>query len=657
MKRSGSPSLDKSNKRIFAVDVSGLNGIQNENTQMPGTSRDLNNNPIPLDHKVKIENFKILKELFPHVPNEALLAITNRIKNVPNQKCLEKACNLLLEYSEKNENNTVQQKNSSNIEPIDLNADSQKISSIINDCMPDYILQELKKIEKNPNRVEIVISKLIEKRNYPKIKDKVDKENRKKENERILNMKLDLKEFYKIYPNSREYFYDIQPAMSQNYKEHCKIKLMNMCPYLSDESIFKTLSDYNFHFTPAYKELQRAYCNQENSLKGRIHTNVSALLKNFGVSGGILNNNENSQYAEIVSTCKKITFQKNHKKYKLENTRRKNVEYPNELNERFFQELLYINNEERIDAYTRQQNASKIEKLDYARKNNLLVECSCCYDDEVLSEDMLSCPKGHYFCRTCIKRYTETTIGDSKYKFKCINDTCETEFSLEVLHDVLDTNLFNNLIRNRQNEEIKSANLDGLESCPFCTYAVIIENPDEKIFSCLNPNCMKETCRLCHEINHLPLRCNEIEKKNESNMRTFIENKISEAMLRTCWKCNKRFYKLEGCNMMHCVCGAAMCYVCRNPIKGYNHFGDPELGKCPQYSDVVQLHKIEMEKALKEANEKYLQLNPNAVNIKLKFDPKRLIDEQENVSYSTRVNEAQYQNARQIYQNMPPITN
>lgn len=82
---------------------------------------------------------------------------------------------------------------------------------------------------------------------------------------------------------------------------------------------------------------------------------------------------------------------------------------------------------------------------------------------------------------------------------------------------------------------------------------------------------------LCKEPNHLPLRCSEIEKSDEVNMRTWIENKVTEAMIRQCHKCAKRFFKIEGCNMMHCVCGAGMCYICRKPISDYKHFSDSGL--------------------------------------------------------------------------------
>ena len=65
-----------------------------------------------------------------------------------------------------------------------------------------------------------------------------------------------------------------------------------------------------------------------------------------------------------------------------------------------------------------------------------------------------------------------------------------------------------------------------------------------KLFACQNPDCGKESCRLCKEISHIPLRCEEVEKDAEVRKRTFIENKMSEAMVRRCWKCSKPFIKL-----------------------------------------------------------------------------------------------------------------
>ena len=81
--------------------------------------------------------------------------------------------------------------------------------------------------------------------------------------------------------------------------------------------------------------------------------------------------------------------------------------------------------------------------------------------------------------------------------------------------------------------------MEGLEKCKFCEFATIMDTTPEqnKIFRCLNPEGGEETCRLCKEKAHIPLRCEEVEKEEEDEevqKRTFIENKMTEALLRHC---------------------------------------------------------------------------------------------------------------------------
>ncbi|ESO86150.1 hypothetical protein LOTGIDRAFT_129699, partial [Lottia gigantea] len=211
-------------------------------------------------------------------------------------------------------------------------------------------------------------------------------------------------------------------------------------------------------------------------------------------------------------------------------------------------------------------------RIDEARKNGELYECGCCFDDEVLFEDMATCADGHLFCKECIRRSTEAAIGDAKVKFPCLTGSCEHDIPLSVLQNIVSPNLFSNILRKLQEEELRLADIPDLVSCPFCSFATVMPDPADKVFKCLNPECLKETCRYCQEPNHVPLKCNEVEKKTETDMRTFIENKISESMLRTCTTCKKRFFKDFGCNKMTCTCGTTMCYVCREPNIDYDHF-------------------------------------------------------------------------------------
>ena len=51
--------------------------------------------------------------------------------------------------------------------------------------------------------------------------------------------------------------------------------------------------------------------------------------------------------------------------------------------------------------------AEREAKVEEARRLNLLVECSCCYSDDCLTEDMLACKGGHLYCSTCVQRGSE----------------------------------------------------------------------------------------------------------------------------------------------------------------------------------------------------------------------------------------------------------
>lgn len=71
-------------------------------------------------------------------------------------------------------------------------------------------------------------------------------------------------------------------------------------------------------------------------------------------------------------------------------------------------------------------------------------------------------------------------------------------------------------------------------------------------------------------MNHLPVLCQDV--LDDEKGRLFVEEEMSKALIRNCYKCQKPFIKLYGCNKMQCPCGAMMCYICRQPITGYEHF-------------------------------------------------------------------------------------
>jgi len=74
---------------------------------------------------------------------------------------------------------------------------------------------------------------------------------------------------------------------------------------------------------------------------------------------------------------------------------------------------------------------------------------------------------------------------------------CPAPFTESELSRLLPTKTLELYHRLRQSAELAAAAIDGLESCPACSYAVIIENEAEKLFICQNEGCKQVSCRKC----------------------------------------------------------------------------------------------------------------------------------------------------------------
>ncbi|XP_060224049.1 E3 ubiquitin-protein ligase RNF216 isoform X3 [Meriones unguiculatus] len=130
----------------------------------------------------------------------------------------------------------------------------------------------------------------------------------------------------------------------------------------------------------------------------------------------------------------------------------------------------------------------------------------------------------------------------------------------------------------------------------------------------------KETCRKCQGLwkEHNGLTCEELAEKDDIKYRTSIEEKMTAARIRKCHKCGTGLIKSEGCNRMSCRCGAQMCYLCRVPINGYDHFcqhprspGAPcqECSRCSLWTDPTEDDEKLIEEIQKEAEEEQKRKN------------------------------------------------
>lgn len=94
-------------------------------------------------------------------------------------------------------------------------------------------------------------------------------------------------------------------------------------------------------------------------------------------------------------------------------------------------------------------------------------------------------------------------------------------------------------------------------------------------FQCRSPLCALPSCLTCFKIWHDPHVCHE---SAVLSLRTTVEAARTAALKRTCPHCGLGFIKDSGCNKLTCVCGYAMCYICRQGLgrghdgEGYRHF-------------------------------------------------------------------------------------
>ncbi|KAF8907296.1 hypothetical protein CPB84DRAFT_298608 [Gymnopilus junonius] len=238
------------------------------------------------------------------------------------------------------------------------------------------------------------------------------------------------------------------------------------------------------------------------------------------------------------------------------------------------------------------------------------IECQCCFA-EYAFDKMVQCAEAHLFCRDCVSQYASTKLGEHNHLINCMHECgCKEPFPVSELRRILSPKLMDLYERVKQQKEIEAAGLEGLEECPFCEWKCVLEasNEEERLFRCGNEEggCGVVSCRMCKKKEHLPKTCEEAEADKHLDGRHAIEEAMTRALMRNCPKCKKAFVKDQGCNKMTCPnCRTLSCYVCRQVIKGYDHFDQTPVGrasaskaggKCLLWDQVEERHAAEVSK-------------------------------------------------------------
>ncbi|KAL8617652.1 hypothetical protein ACOMHN_047898 [Nucella lapillus] len=449
----------------------------------------------------------------------------------------------------------------------------EHLRAVFPDCDPNFIFERLEAHKLSPDRVKVIAAEMFERRDYPRLKEVEERRGKEARKRHLQKMEFTLEEFVEKFPDPEETFGDTEKEMREGYRRHLDTQLQHDFPDFHSHYVQKVIDGFSFHLLPIVRQLE---------------VTRETIFANGGRS------------KKLRSEPKEVA-----------------LVYPEDPDERFFYELWYTLNEHKVNDHFLEREALRQVRLVEARANGQLLECPCCCEEECLSEDMRACVQGHLFCRNCVAHSARVAFGDGKTTFPCLSGYCEHQFPLSVLKESLPSAMFSKMLRKLQEEEVRQAGIADLVECPFCSFATIMPDPHDKVLHCLNPECLKDSCRLCREPEHMPLRCEEVERQSETAMRTFIERRVTEAMLRKCHRCGKHFIKEAGCNKMTCVCAATSCYVCKEPGIDYGHF----TGSNCTEEDANTLHLREMEQAEREAREEYVRLHPEAADIALRHNP------------------------------------
>ena len=300
------------------------------------------------------------------------------------------------------------------------------------------------------------------------------------------------------------------------------------------------------------------------------------------------------------------------KKYsRVPNEQRDEESYKNIVNE--LQAAKQHLAREEIKTHQKEENdEAEATNLAIHKAAGSLIECQCCFDDEIPMNRAVGCEADgdlHFFCYGCVASLAESQVGMMRYEMVCMDSSgCKASLSMETVAQAISIKTFDRLAFNQQQAEIAAAGIEGLEQCPHCDFKAICEPVEQDcVFNCQNPDCGRASCRRCNLDAHVPRTCEEVKSDKRLDARHQIEEARSDSVMRKCPKCGVRIVKEYGCNKVVCTsCRCIMCYICKADISagkggGYEHFNQPGA-KCKLYeAQGVDQHELEADQAEREA--------------------------------------------------------
>eukprot|EP01038_Epipyxis_sp_PR26KG_P004726 gene4726-6631_t len=324
-------------------------------------------------------------------------------------------------------------------------------------------------------------------------------------------------------------------STSPLYISNATNELQNNFPYIRQNSIVKLFNTHNKHYFHTLIDLEKI-------------TGIGIPYNAIGVPHLKLKKLSSQEINEVS-----LTIKKNKSDLLVKCSSCRVVSVPNyPLDPLFNQELDWIVEKRKLIAQQLDHEYAEGLNEKIAEDEGGMIECGCCCCDYPF-EKMISCDEGgHLFCKTCVLKYVEQTVfGDNKSVVKCLNtaEKCDGTFTDFMLRCALPPKTYEKFQEAIMRDAIKAAGLN-LVSCYHCQMQVEMTNSAGNILYC--PSCRKETCRLCKEPSHVPLKCSEVEKKSATSLRLSVEESMTQARKDISKEQYKHFCQTPHCNHKSC---------------------------------------------------------------------------------------------------------
>lgn len=386
---------------------------------------------------------------------------------------------------------------------------------------PNHVLSKLT-YPITPQSVQTIIQDLLSDSNYPKIKPA-----RKKEEKKQVD-----------YANDE---YERSPV----YKHECYECLLQDFPFSCKSGLLKLL---NYHQGKYFKTYMHILDMIKSSKNGCSDIDIYDEYLRL-INGGKIHAREGEHFMFDVNGIKYTML--------LKHPRRKNKEMNVHVtNEILLDEIKVTQNKMNEWRMAVENERRRLQARKRAEQSGNTVQCTCCYGDYAF-EEMVSCQDGHLFCVDCLRRYAEERVfgnndlgGKGSTELCCMDTSgCDSWFSRDQLEKSLSSKVMKKYDELQAAIVLEKAGLEGLCKCPKCDFQASLPE-SEIVFRC--PICDYESCRKCGEESHIPLRCNEVEKKTETDARLQVEEAMTKARIRYCPKgCKQGFYKVRLVHVLY----------------------------------------------------------------------------------------------------------